>query len=204
MHAGLRSRLEARRSLRGMPPASRGAATPEPETWLHEILLSGTEDARELALKNVYLQHGGAVLSFVRFCLGEPAPGEHRGAGESMAAQVTTEAFVQLWRQPRSFEPSRGSMRWHLMAEAYRRCMAHLEERPRVGSASQSTSAARVTRALPMEERVVLGLAHFGQLSVAEVGQLVGLNAEDVKSTMSQALYRLSAGGRTQHRRVGT
>ena len=59
---------------------------------------------------------------------------------------------------------------------------------------SESERAGRVRRALlamPVNDRIVLTLRHFGELSYEEIGEVVGVDEKTVKSRLFEARHRL-------------
>ena len=67
----------------------------------------------EAALAEVYRRHGGAVYGMARRVLSNTAEAE----------DVTQEIFLRLWNDPDRFDPSRGSLRSFLLAQAHGRAV---------------------------------------------------------------------------------
>src|ERR1700729_168767 len=67
----------------------------------------------EIALAEIYRRHGGAVYGLARRVLSNAAEAE----------DVTQEVFLRLWNQPDRFDPSRGSLRAFLLAQAHGRAV---------------------------------------------------------------------------------
>jgi len=67
----------------------------------------------EVALAEAYRRHGGAVFGLARRVL--------QNATE--AEDVAQEVFLRLWNEPDRFDPTRGSLRSFLLAQAHGRAV---------------------------------------------------------------------------------
>ena len=67
----------------------------------------------EVALAEVYRRHGGAVYGLARRVLNSAPEAE----------DVTQEVFLRLWNQPDRFDPTRGTLRSFLLAQAHARAV---------------------------------------------------------------------------------
>jgi RNA polymerase sigma-70 factor, ECF subfamily len=67
----------------------------------------------EVALAEIYRRHGGAVYGLARRVLNSTAEAE----------DVAQEVFLRLWNQPDRFDPSRGTLRSFLLAQAHGRAV---------------------------------------------------------------------------------
>lgn len=167
------------------------------EVQLVADLTAGAGETRAAALGQIYRHHGSAVFNFVAFCTGAGA----------VAEQVVEEVFVGLWFQPGSFDPTAGSLRSHLLKEAHRRCvglagfdMGEREERSlaedhpgsdrRVGP---SRGAGGLWEALSLDERVAIGLVHFGDMTCTQVAEFLGVDEDVVCYRITDGLTRLTA-----------
>ncbi|TMK67818.1 MAG: hypothetical protein E6G60_00240, partial [Actinobacteria bacterium] len=65
----------------------------------------------DAALEEVYRRHVRAVISLTRGVLGD----------QRLAEEVTQEIFLRLWHEPHRYDPTRGSLRSYLLADAHGR-----------------------------------------------------------------------------------
>ena len=151
------------------------------DAHLLQALQSGDAEGAKTALERAYRGHARALLDFVTYCMGDAC----------RADQVVEDVFVHLWNEPASFQASQGSLRACLAQEAYRRSQA-----PVVGNevVVQPDGYGRPSlwRRMNSEERVAIGLAHFGQMTTHEVADVLGVSPESVKATIAQGLHRLA------------
>lgn len=105
----------------------------------------------------LYTQHGRAVLSFA----------SHYLCNRTLAEEVLKEVFIRLWSRAEPIDVAGGSLRSSLLTEARLRCeeITGAEER-RCSHEPQRKGSALVR--LPLEERLPISLAHFGELSYQE------------------------------------
>ena len=134
-------------------------------------------------------------------------------AGPTLAADVTQEVFIRLWRNPDRFDATRGSLRTfllavtknvsidHLRAEGTRRDREERDgRRPLSGPAIPGDVAATTDNAhhvhralarLPFEMRQAIVTAYYGGLTYAEAADALGHPEGTVKSWIRQGLIRL-------------
>lgn len=174
---------------------------------------SDTELARRLregdeaALSELYQRFGRpCYLLARRICV-----------DEGLAEEVVQEVFLTLWRDPRRFDPVRGSFAtWlltlihHKAVDAVRRESAVRKRvvlSPEAGEdwsampvpGADQTAIARVAAGqvrealgqLPTEQRQVLALAYFGGHTQREIALLAGVPLGTVKSRMFAGVNRL-------------
>jgi hypothetical protein len=101
-------------SLEGGPRAAvrpRDMATRDdiPDATVVADLTNGDHDA----LAELYRRYGGAVWSVAKRVCGD----------RTLAEDVTQTVFVDLWRRPQRYDPSRGALRPWLMAQAHARAV---------------------------------------------------------------------------------
>ena len=84
------------------------------DTELVKTIRRGGKDA----LAEAYRRHGASVYGLA--C---------RLVGSSVAEGVTEEVFLRLWHTPGAFDPTGGSLRPHLLAEAHARAVALLRNK---------------------------------------------------------------------------
>ena len=184
------------------PPPSGGTSsgtTPEPvmdDEWAQRFRAGD-----EIALRQAFDRYGGMVQR-----VGMLRLGNHHDA-EELVQQV----FVRAWKGREGFNPERGSLgAWllgisrRLIADRY----ASLDRDRKVISAAESIappaadvkSADRVVdrvvvgnelNRLPPEQRMVLRLAFYGDLSHSEIAATTGLPVGTVKSHIRRALIHL-------------
>jgi RNA polymerase sigma factor (sigma-70 family) len=155
----------------------------------------------EQALRQAFDRYGGMVQR-----MGMMRLGNHHEA-EDLVQQV----FVRAWRGRAGFDPTRGSFgSWllgiarRLIADRY----AALDRDRRVMSAAQRAAPAETAaktddqvlnrvvlgddlNRLPDQQRMVLRLAFYGELSHSEIAATTGLPVGTVKSHIRRALIQL-------------
>ena len=152
------------------------------DAHLLAALRSDDAECAETALERAYRDHARALVDFVTYCTGDAC----------RADQVVEEVFVHLWDEPASFDACEGSLRACLVQEAYRRSQPPLTGGEVVVPPHEDERAS-LWRRLTWEERVAIGLAHFGQMTTHEVADVLGVSHECVESTIAQGLHRLAA-----------
>ncbi len=202
------ARSSAHRSNR-----SEGAAWSAPSVSMSAGEASDAELARRLgdadgeALAQLYQRFGRPCYSLARrIC-----------ADDGLAEEVVQEVFLTLWRDPRRFDPARGSFAtWlltlihHKAVDAVRRestVRRRVVPAPEAGedwsptpvpgadqAAMARVAAGQVREALhqlPVEQRRVLALAYFGGHTQREIAALTGVPLGTVKSRMFAGVQRL-------------
>ncbi len=127
---------------------------------------------REAALAELYQRHGGAVMGFMVACTGN----------RPLAEKVVQDVFVGLARAPHLHDPSGETLRVHLVTQAR---WLYVREPP------VEYTAVGPWQELPPEERMTLALAHFGGMTRAEVGQVLGVPSDTVAEMIESAIQRL-------------
>jgi RNA polymerase sigma factor (sigma-70 family) len=137
-------------------------------------------------------------------------------ANQTLAEDAVQETFTGLWRDPRSYTPSQGSVRSWLVALAHhkavdlvrretaqqRRQDAHAAQRAldppeesdpgEVAWAGIRADQVRAALAeLPEPQREALALAYFGGYTQREIAQLTDVPLGTVKTRMFAAMRRL-------------
>ena len=155
----------------------------------------------ERALRQAFDRYGGMVQR-----VGMLRLGNHHEA-EDLVQQV----FVRAWRGREGFDPARGAFgSWllgitrRLIADRY----AALDRDRRIVSAAESIAPTDATakaddqvlnrvvlgddlNRLPHDQRMVLRLAFYGELSHSEIAATTGLPVGTVKSHIRRALIQL-------------
>ena len=183
------------------PPPGGAAPGTTPESTMDGEWMQRFRAGDELALRQAFDRYGGMVQR-----VGMLRLGNHHDA-EELVQQV----FVRAWKGRDGFNPERGSLgAWllgiarRLIADRY----ASLDRDRKVISAAESIappatdvkSADRVVdrvvvgnelNRLPPEQRMVLRLAFYGDLSHSEIAATTGLPVGTVKSHIRRALIQL-------------
>lgn len=159
-------------------------------------LVAGDHDA----LAEIYRRYGGAVWGVARRVCND----------RTLAEDVTQTVFVDLWRRPERFDPSRGALRPWLVAQAHARAVdavrsesARQRRHEREGQyapppspdveaaahlASLSEDVRRAVDELPSDERDAIVLAYFGGHSYRETAALLGAPEGTIKSRIRRGL----------------
>src|ERR1700744_6502307 len=159
----------------------------------------------ERAFAEVYRRHGGAVYGLARRVLNSTAEAE----------DVTQEVFLRLWNQPDRFDPSRGTLRSFLLAQAHGRAVDAIRSlnsrRSREAKDARRTASAeydmqhevwdlsladKVSEALatlPVEERRAIELAYFEGRTYVEVAELLDQPEGTIKSRIRNCMRRMRA-----------
>ena len=159
----------------------------------------------EVALAEVYRRHGGAVYGLARRVLNSA----------SEAEDVTQEVFLRLWNQPDRFDPTRGTLRSFLLAQAHGRAVDAIRSlnsrRLREAKDAQRTATAeydvsheawdlsladKVSVALadlPADERRAIELAYFDGRTYVEVAELLDTPEGTIKSRIRNGMRRMRA-----------
>jgi RNA polymerase sigma factor (sigma-70 family) len=187
---------EAPLDLDAPPPDKVGLVTDESDDGLAKSLLAGDESA----LREAYDRFGGAVFHLAVRSLSSRADAED-------VAQAT---FVAAWLKRDTFDPGRGSLLGWLLGIARNKIVDRLRERVREGKVEQSMRvqpepvpedqpdevidrivvADQLAR-LPVEQRRVLELAFYQDLTHQQIAQTTGLPLGTVKSHIRRGMTTL-------------
>jgi RNA polymerase sigma-70 factor (ECF subfamily) len=159
----------------------------------------------EVALAEVYRRHGGAVYGLARRVL--------KSAPE--AEDVTQEVVLRLWNQPDRFDPTRGTLRSFLLAQAHARAVdairslnsrrlreakdarrtasADYDMQHEVWDLSVAEMVSEALGTLPIEERRAIELAYFEGRTYVEVAELLDQPEGTVKSRIRNGMRRMRA-----------
>jgi RNA polymerase sigma factor (sigma-70 family) len=184
-----------------LPPVGREPQGATPEPLLDGEWTERFKAGEDLALRQAYERYAGMVQR-----VGILRLGNHHDA-EELVQQV----FVRAWKGRDGFDPAKGSLgAWllgiarRLIADRY----ASLDRDRKVISAAESiappaTESKSVDRVvdrvvvgnevnrLPEEQRMVLRLAFYGDLSHSEIAATTGIPIGTVKSHIRRALIHL-------------
>ena len=144
-------------------------------------LASGAAGAAEGALARLYDRHGDAVFSLVERCTGDRLWAEH----------VTEQVFAELWAEPHAFDPSKGSLRSHLIKAAYH----HSATTKTYSAHAEDDAEAPLWRQLQAEDRWAIGLTHFGEMTSKEVADALGVTEEAMTARIARGLRRVRDSG---------
>jgi RNA polymerase sigma-70 factor (ECF subfamily) len=155
------------------------------------------------ALAELYRRYGGAVWGVARRVCND----------RTLAEDVTQIVFVDLWRRPQRFDPSRGELRPWLVAQAHARAVdtvrseaarqrrqereAHFPAQPSpdVEAAAHATELSSTVREavdqLGADERDAIVLAYFGGHSYRETAAMLGAPEGTIKSRIRRGLLGL-------------
>jgi RNA polymerase sigma-70 factor (ECF subfamily) len=191
-----------------VPPAHRARShASRPRDPADELLVRRIADGDQTALGELYDRYGRPAYSLARrIC-----------ADDGIAEDVVQEVFLAFWREPRRFDPERGSFgTWlltlvhHKSVDAVRRESAIRRRTvpaaedgeewsaPPGPGADQAALGAVVAGQvrdalgkLPDEQRQALTLAYYGGYTQREVATITGVPLGTVKSRMFTGVQRL-------------
>jgi RNA polymerase sigma-70 factor, ECF subfamily len=187
------------------PRASRGAGAAEPPATVDLDLLRRIAGGSDEALAAFYDRYSSLVWGLLRRKLGE--------SGE--AEEVLQEAFLQVWRDARRYDPERASPRGWLLLIARSRALDRLRKRAAIerreeaiareagGRAAAPLGSRRLEHLddrqrihsaldrLPREQRRVIELAFFQGLSQTEIAAHLGAPLGTIKSRALLGMKRL-------------
>jgi RNA polymerase sigma factor (sigma-70 family) len=191
-----------------VPPALRARShATRPHDPADELLVRRIADGDQTALGELYDRYGRPAYSLARrIC-----------ADDGIAEDVVQEVFLAFWREPRRFDPERGSFgTWlltlvhHKSVDAVRRESAIRRRTvpaaedgeewsaPPGPGADQAALGAVVAGQvrdalgkLPDEQRQALTLAYYGGYTQREVATITGVPLGTVKSRMFTGVQRL-------------
>ncbi|OFX20332.1 MAG: hypothetical protein A2V77_17110 [Anaeromyxobacter sp. RBG_16_69_14] len=175
------------------------------ESSADATLLAGVASGDREALSCLYDRYGGQLLAIGRRILGD------RREAEDLLQDV----FLEVWRQAKSYDAARGSVRaWLFMRMRSRaldllravrsRRLVPLEEQPQPELAQPGTAAElplaldrepirRAMAQLSPEQLQVLELGYFEGLSSSEIAARMAVPIGTVKSRVAAALAKLRA-----------
>jgi RNA polymerase sigma-70 factor, ECF subfamily len=171
------------------------------ETALRQRLIDGDDQA----LAEAYRRHSGVVLGLA----------QRVTRNRTLAEDVAQEVFVRLWRNPRRFDPARGTLRSYLLTQTHGRSvdLIRSESSRRIREDRDATLAPgsdisiedevvelrmgehirQALEELPQSERAAIEMAYFGGHSYRQVATLLGEAEGTVKSRIRMGMTRLGA-----------
>lgn len=180
-------------------------ATQQTEGLADEKLVARIGEGDRAAFETVYGRHRAFVYRLALRVTGRPRAAEE-------AAQ---DVFLGLWRNAGSFDPSRGNLRAWLSAAVRNRSIDWLRREARhdghvpideaivngfaaadrteeeVVRRAEARATRRLLGDLPAEQRRVIELTYFGQLTQKEIAAQAGVALGTVKGRQRLALVRL-------------
>jgi RNA polymerase sigma-70 factor (ECF subfamily) len=154
-------------------------------------------------LGEIYRRYAGAVWAVARRVCRDRA----------LAEDVSQTVFVDLWRRPQRFDPSRGSLRPWLVAQAHARAVDAVrsetarqrrqERESRLAPSQQvdveaavqvaalTDDVRRAVEQLADDERTAIVLSYFGGHSYRETAELLGAPEGTVKTRIRRGLLGL-------------
>jgi RNA polymerase sigma-70 factor, ECF subfamily len=169
------------------------------------VLVLGVARGDQQALGELYRRYASAVWGLARRVTNDAHEAE----------EVCQTVFVNLWTAPERFDPTRGSLRSWLLAQAHRRAVdlvrSEVSRRrrqtreaqltmasPRVDDVDTTVHAAaladevrQAVEELPPAERDAIMLAYFGGRTYRETASLLGQPEGTVKSRIRSGLQNL-------------
>jgi RNA polymerase sigma-70 factor (ECF subfamily) len=168
-----------------------------------DVLMQRMARGDRRALDALYARHGGLACALATRMIGE----------RSAAEDVVQDAFVAVWRRAAEFDRNRCAPRTWLLAIVRNRCVDELRRRATVvkrtaelddqpaaledepwPQAWKQTCGAAIRAALaelPPEQREVVELGFYGDLTHAQIATRIGAPLGTVKKRMRTGLRRL-------------
>jgi RNA polymerase sigma factor (sigma-70 family) len=161
----------------------------------------GIERGHEDALAEAHRLHGPSVYELAsRMCDGAESEADD-------AADVTHEVFLALWRAPERYDPERGSLRTHLLTQAYRdaRRRLKIDASPPLGVTAgpghqhpgqdqlSGEEAWRLLARIPEAKRRTIVTAYFGEHTYQQVADLLQEQDGMVKTHLRACMTELRA-----------
>jgi len=166
-----------------------------------EALIAKIASRNRLAMQVLFARHHARIYRFVLRLLGS----------EALAEDVTSEVFLDVWRQAHRFEARSAVTTW-LLAIARHKALAELRRRPEPPSDAGSMDASDpadnpeatfaikhrgeilrncLTRLSP-RHREIIDLVYYHEKSVQEAAAILGVPGNTVKTRMFHARKKLS------------
>src|SRR5262247_885964 len=180
------------------PPSFRAPVQDTSDETLIELIADG--DKR--ALQVLYARHNVRVYRFVLRLTGN----------QSLAEDLVSEVFLDVWRQAEGFESKSQVSTWLLAIARYkalsalrRRTDEHLDDQMAatiedtadspetvVDTKDRNTVVQKCLRQLSPAHREVIDLVYYHEKSVDEVAKIVGVPAATVKTRMFYARSKMA------------
>jgi RNA polymerase sigma-70 factor, ECF subfamily len=172
---------------------------PDHKADLEIIRRVATKDM--MAFKQLYAQYGMRVYRFIL----------HQSRNEALAEELTNEVFMEVWRRASTYQGRASASTW-LLTIAHNRMVDVLRRRresqldadyaafleddadtPEETSLKTDKSAAirRCMAQLSDEHREIIDLVYYNEKSIAEIGSILGIPENTVKTRMFYARKKL-------------
>jgi RNA polymerase sigma-70 factor, ECF subfamily len=156
----------------------------------------------QTALRVLFARHQVRVFRFVVRIV----------RNEAMAEELTNEVFLEVWRQARNYEGRASALTW-MLSIAHNRAVSSLRKRreealdeeqareiedpdddPEITAQKVDKSAImrRCMEQLTPDHREIIDLVYYHEMSIGEVGAIIGIPENTVKTRMFYARKRLS------------
>jgi RNA polymerase sigma-70 factor (ECF subfamily) len=167
-----------------------------------EVLIGRIASGDRLAMQVLFARHHVRVYRFVLRLVRD----------ESVAEDLISEVFLDVWRQAGRFEGRSAASTW-MLAIARFKALSALRRRPDEGldeeaaeaiedpaddpgkaleKKDKSASIRKCLQGLSAEHREIIDLVYYHEKSVEEVAQIVGIPENTVKTRMFYARKRLA------------
>ena len=167
-----------------------------------EALISLIADGDKRAMQVLYARHNVRVYRFILRLTGN----------QSLAEDLVSEVFLDVWRQAEGFESKSQVSTWLLAIARYkalsalrRRTDEHLDDHMAatiedtadnpetvVGTKDRNTIVQKCLTRLSPAHREVIDLVYYHEKSVEEVAKIVGVPAATVKTRMFYARSKMA------------
>jgi RNA polymerase sigma factor (sigma-70 family) len=161
------------------------------------------------AFRDLFRRYAPAAMALARRVVRQP----------HIAEEMVQEAFLSVWKNPRRYDPARGTVRAWLMTTVHHRAVdaVRSEEAQRrrsevvesltdaasedpaetvveaLGLPEERAAVRRALQDLPQEQRQAIELMYFSGMSQSQIAQRLGLPLGTVKSRTLLAMRRLRA-----------
>jgi RNA polymerase sigma-70 factor, ECF subfamily len=183
------------------PTVSVNRPWPKQRDHSDEALLEKVAAGNRLAMQVLFARHHVRVYRFVLRLVGNDA----------VAEDVTSEAFLSVWRQAHRFEARSAVTTWILAIARYKALaeLRHRNEAPADEESAETSDPAddpevafqakhrgeilrRCLTQLSREHREIIDLVYYHEKSVQEVAEILGIPGNTVKTRMFYARRKLS------------
>ncbi|MGD8325729.1 MAG: sigma-70 family RNA polymerase sigma factor [Sphingomonadales bacterium] len=181
-------------------------------SWMGDMTLTAEDAARLVADIATKRDKQAFAALYRHFAPKLKAFALKQGLSAGVAEEIAQETMIQLWRKAASFDENKASVstwlftilrnkridylrrearpdldhdEWRLMAEAPEQPDEHAEQ------AQDKSQIASMLKSLPEEQKQVLHLAYFKELTHAEIAEELDLPLGTVKSRIRLALGRM-------------
>jgi RNA polymerase sigma-70 factor (ECF subfamily) len=160
-------------------------------------LVKAARNGRDAAFLQLFDEHHSPLFRFAYRLTGSVSDAE----------DVVQECFPELLRPGCSYDPQRTSIQTYLFGVVRKQCLKRWQKNPsltreldirherspesQVLDSEIAKAVARAVMELPETQREVLILAHYEQMPLAEIAQVVDLEVGAVKSRLQRARAQL-------------